>query len=309
MNWDKRENQTGGGEGWVFNIQHFSIHDGPGIRSTVFLMGCPLRCLWCHNPEGRDSRRFVGFDLQKCRNCGACVRVCPHGCHKSEVTHVFDRDSCILCGRCVEACVYGALYWVGECKSVEAVLAEIVTDKPYFDKSGGGVTLSGGEPAMQPEFAAALMRALHGRGIHTAVETCGYGPRSAFEKLLVHGDLFLFDCKETDPALHRKYTGVDWEPILENLFFLHERGANIILRCPIIPGLNDRQTHFEGIAALAGQFPGIQGVELLAYHSLGAGKSHRMGLPTQEQYAVPPKDMLEQWNERLLRLGCRVIRR
>lgn len=296
--------------GNIISIQHFSIHDGPGIRSTVFFQGCPLHCLWCHNPESHAFLAFVGFNAQKCVSCGRCAAVCPHGCHRMEQgVHTFDRAGCDACGRCVDQCLSGSLQMVGRRAAAEELAAEVVKDRKFFEHTGGGVTLSGGEPAMQPDFALALLQSFGRQGIHRAVETCGYADRQVYERLLPETDLFLYDCKETDPQLHRKYTGVDNEKILENLRFLHDSGAHVLLRCPIIPGLNDRDEHLEKLAALYHSLPRLVGIELLPYHALGASKTKTMALRAQEEYQTPAPETVAAWNERLRRCGVAPVLR
>ncbi len=294
--------------GYVFEIQHFSIHDGPGIRSTVFLRGCPLNCVWCHNPEGRSPDRAVVLESQRCRQCGACVRACPRGAHSiRDGQHRFDAGRCTGCGQCVESCPYGAMRWLGSAMEAGTVLEEIARDIPYFQASGGGMTLSGGEPAQQPGFSLALLRLAGTRGIHRAVETCGYAPWEVYAAFLPCTDLFLFDCKETDPERHLRFTGVEPALILENLRKLHDSGARILLRCPIIPGCNDRDDHFAALARLCADLPRLTGIELLPYHSLGVSKASRLGLDEQARFETPSGERVAQWNDRLRSLGAPVV--
>ena len=279
--------------GRVFDIQRFSTHDGPGIRTTVFLKGCPLRCLWCHNPEGLSPDRQLSFSPEKCIGCGDCVALCPNHVHRLEpsgegVVHVLDRDRCRLCGACASACVAGATEMVGRDLSVADVLREVLEDRAFYGPSGGGLTLSGGEPMLQFDFTAALLRAAKEQGLHCCVETSGFAPPRHFESLLGLVDLVLYDYKETDPERHIEYTGVPNDLILENLRGLYAWGAKIALRCPIIPGCNDRDDHFAGIAALARQMPNLEGIDLVPYHPLGRGKIERLGLAEGDRHLTGP---------------------
>jgi len=299
--------------GRIFDIQRFSIHDGPGIRTTVFLKGCPLACFWCHNPEGirRDSE--LSFLPEKCIGCGWCFRACPNAAHSMvSGKHVLDRDACVVCGRCAEACYSGALEVIGRSVTVEEVLAVVLRDRPFYETSGGGMTLSGGEPLMQGDFTAALLAAAKREGLHCAVETCGHAPWEPFDRILGDVDLFLYDIKETDPALHREYTGADNGLILENLRKLHETGATILLRLPITPGLNDREDHFRGVAELVASLPGRLGVEVMPYHRLGLSKLRRLGRPEVAEKRLlevetPDDETVAGWVARLRELGLTVV--
>lgn len=293
-------------KGRIFNIQYFCIHDGPGIRTTVFLKGCPLNCLWCHNPEGISFDRLLSFSENKCIHCGACARVCS--AHRIECgRHVLDRAGCKNEFLCTSVCPGQALSIVGSDVTVSDVLKEAVRDRKFYETSGGGVTFSGGEPTMQPGFLIALLSASKAEGLHTAVETGGSCTYSVLQALLPFTDLFLYDWKETDPIKHKQFTGVSNNLIRQNLIALHEVGAPILLRCPIICGLNDRDDHFQGIADLFSRLPNLIGVEVLAYHQLAASKSIRMGLKSQQVYDTPSAELKSTWDEKLTSLGVRVI--
>ena len=264
--------------GIVFDVQRTSIHDGPGIRTTVFLKGCPLSCLWCHNPEGREARPQLAFTPSLCIGCGLCFDRCPQGAHVMvDNAHQVDRTRCVECFACVEECYSNALESVGKEQSVAEVLAEVVKDRPFYEESGGGVTLSGGEPLMQFEFARVLLVGAKARAIDTCVETCGFVSAERLAALVPHVDLFLFDYKETDPERHRRFTGHSNERILANLRVLDDYGAAIVLRCPIVPGLNLRDDHLRGIAAVAGSLGHCQGIHIMGHHALGEAKRHRLG--------------------------------
>ena len=276
--------------GTVFNIQKFSIHDGPGIRTTVFLKGCPLRCKWCHNPEGLSRDSEVEFEATKCVYCARCVHACSHGGHTvADGVHDIDRTACIRCGMCAESCLCGALRVVGDTKSPEDVIAKVLEDKIFYQSSGGGMTVSGGEPFYQHEFTLELLRLARKNGISTAVETSGFCRSEIIREAVPLVDLFLFDYKATGEELHRELTGVPQDIILENLKLIGELGGKIVLRCPIIPGANDTDDHFAAIASIAEENDGIIGVDLEPYHPLGVGKAPKIG-KTQEFVTEAPSD-------------------
>lgn len=292
--------------GIVFGIQRFSIHDGPGIRTTVFLKGCNVACRWCHNPEGIPLQPLLSYDVQKCTACGACVRACPNGCHTVEGgAHRLEREACILCGKCVRACPNGALSQIGEAMGVEEVFAKVLRDRRYYGEEGG-VTLSGGEALLQKEFAGALLRKCHGAGLHCALETNGLHPIADYLAVMPYVDLFLFDYKATDGRVHREYVGCDNVPVLRTLRALYEAGANILLRCPIIPGVNDNAEHFDAIANLTRQMPRLMGAELLPYHKLGVAKARRIG-GEAEEFPTPSTQTVSAWKRYILAQGGRLV--
>lgn len=262
----------------IADISRFSTHDGPGIRTTVFLKGCPLSCVWCHNPETISPTPEIGYVARKCIGCGECVRVCPQGAHRMENgAHVFERARCVACGACAEVCLGDALTFYGREMTAAEVLTIVLEDRTFYEQSGGGLTLSGGEPLLQADFCAELLGMAKRKGLHTAVDTCGAGPWEAFEQVLPLTDLFLYDLKQTDPALHRKYTGADNALILQNLRRLSESGAAIEIRIPVIPGVNDDERFREEADALLSGLAGIRAVKRLPYNPYARSKYEAVG--------------------------------
>lgn len=297
--------------GRIFDIQRFSIHDGPGIRTTVFLKGCPLRCLWCGNPESISPQPSLSYQPEKCIACRACLPVCPERALTAgtDGKAVLDRARCTQCGKCPPECDPRALEIVGREVSVKEALATAFRDRAYYEASGGGLTLSGGEPLFQPDFAEALLYDARAQGLHCCVETSGYAEWSVLEQVRPLVDLWLFDYKETDPPLHAKFTSVPRAPIVENLRRLHAAGARILLRCPMIPQHNARPGHLDGIAALARELPRLVGVELLPYYDLWRAKLRRFGLQSHLPASVKPPDRatVDAWDDYLRRRGVRIV--
>ena len=303
--YNKQMNDIGAQSGIVFDIQSYSIRDGPGIRTNVFLKGCPLRCLWCHNPEGIRRELGLSFNKERCWGCGRCFSICPVGAHIVKAgIHFIDRERCIACGRCCSECRGGALELVGRSITAVKVVEQVMRDKAFYAASGGGITLSGGEPTMQPEFALAILLLAGKQGIHRAIETCGCFNYEKVKPIFDQTELVLFDWKETNSIRHREYTGTDNAQIERNLRALRQDGRDMRLRCPIIPELNDRKEHFAGIANLSSEL-GIE-VELLGYHALGVSKARHMDMPYQE-FAAPNADLLEKWKEMVSDMGGKVF--
>jgi len=271
--------------GLVFNIQRYAIHDGAGVRTLVFMKGCPLRCQWCSNPEGQKRHPETGFMESRCvgaETCKArCVEACPeHGITLSpEGRPVIDRELCAHCGKCSEACYYGPLKLVGREMTVEEVLSEVEKDRPFYRRSGGGVTIGGGEPLMQAEFAAQLLEACQRRHLHTAIETTGFGSRRRLRKVLEHADLVYFDIKHMDPVRHKDLTGVSNERILENLrgVLSADKHYEVIIRITTIPGVNDSEENISACARFAVEL-GCEKIELVPYHKLGVSKYGQYGM-------------------------------
>ncbi|MBE5817492.1 MAG: glycyl-radical enzyme activating protein [Clostridiales bacterium] len=263
--------------GTIINVQHFCVDDGPGIRTTVFLKGCPLRCAWCHNPESQSNACEYMFRQYKCTDCGICASVCKNGVHSFENgIHNVNRERCGLCGKCTLTCCADALEISGREITVCEIMDEVLADRVFYKRSGG-VTISGGEPLFQSEFTFALLLACKDKGIHTCIETCGYGKAEDIKRIAELCDIFLFDYKLTDSALHKKYTGVNNELILENLKLICAMGASVILRCPMIPDVNMNEDHYNAIAELANKYPNVQEIHLEPYHPMGIGKAVSLG--------------------------------
>jgi pyruvate formate lyase activating enzyme len=292
--------------GIVFDIQRGSLRDGPGVRTTVFLKGCPLRCRWCHNPEAMRRMPQLSFNVDRCVICGDCGAVCPEGAHRFEGGgHVIDFSRCVACGRCVDACDHEGLWMVGSDMSADDVMTEVCADQDFYRHTGGGMTLSGGEPLCQPDFALELLRKSRALGIATCVETSGFVPAEVLERALAYVDLLLVDYKMTDPQKHIEYTGVTNERILENLEGAYKCGTAIMLRCPIVPGVNDDDQHLRGIREIDKKYPGLRGIELLAYHNLGVSKARCVSQKQQEirEVAIDPVEK-QTWLQRLRTMGC-----
>jgi glycyl-radical enzyme activating protein len=263
--------------GTVFDIQRFSVHDGPGIRTLVFLKGCSLECQWCANPESQSTAPELFFDPARCIACENCLTLCTHGAlHKQLERIVFEKERCIGCGACAEKCYTEARVLKGRKMTVAAVVAEILKDEAFYAASGGGVTLSGGEPLEQPGFSKCILKACKKLALHTAVETAGHVSWSSFERIIPFTDLFLFDVKHTDPAKLKEFTKGDAARILQNLEKLATRAKQIIARIPVIPGFNDSPEEIQNIARLLKRL-GIAELHMLPYHRYGQNKYRLMG--------------------------------
>ena len=257
----------------VFNIQRFSVQDGPGVRTTVFFKGCPLRCAWCSNPESQAGSPEIGHNDSLCTRCGRCVEVCETGARSLAAARTrIDRATCTSCGACAEECPAGALRAYGADLSLEEVYAEVARDKPFYRSSGGGVTASGGEPLLYADFVAALFARCGVEGIHTCLETCGDASETAWDMVLPFTDLVLFDLKVIDPVAHERLTGRSNTRILARLALVDDTANSLIIRVPLIPGITDTVTNLTRIASLASSLKKRPEVHLLPYHRLGESK-------------------------------------
>lgn len=284
-------------KGIISDIKRFAVHDGAGIRTTVFLKGCTLKCVWCHNPEGIDFKPQLAYYENKCIHCGECVSVCPTGAHKIlDNTHAFNRENCVACGKCEKKCLGEALTYYGREVSVEELLPLLLEDKDFYDTSGGGVTLSGGECLCQADFCAELLKALKESGIHTAVDTCGMVSREAFNKVIPYTDVFLYDIKAIDEDVHIKCTGQSNRVILENIKYIDALGKEIEVRIPYVPEYNSSQIC--KIAAFLADLKNVKQVKVLPYHNFAGSKYQALGMANKLPIKLPTGEEIskaEKW--------------
>ncbi len=291
--------------GLIFDVKRYSIHDGPGIRTTLFFKGCPLQCAWCHNPESQASVEEMMFRPRRCQKCGACVEVCQEGAIRwTDGGPLTDWSKCVRCGACAAQCYAQARERIGRTLTVAEAMAEIERDVAFYDESGGGVTFSGGEPLQQPEFLGALLRACHAQDIHTAVDTSGFAAWEILDGLRADVDMFLYDLKIMDDARHRQFTGVSNALILENLQRLSALGHALLIRIPVIPGVNADDESIHQLGAFIASLPQVRGVELLPYHRIALDKYDRLRMPYALPDVQPPSEarmreiaeLLGEWN-------------
>ena len=288
-------------KGNIIKISRFCTDDGPEIRTTVFLKGCPLKCLWCHNPESQSKEVEISFDAGKCIKCGKCISVCDNGCHVIVDNEIkFLKDKCNKCLKCVNICPSKSLTVYGMVSTVDEVIDVVKKDILFYETSNGGVTISGGEPLFQHQFTIEILKKCRELNIHTAIETSGFAGLDIFKEVISYCDFVLFDIKETDEEKHIEYTGVGNNVILNNLKFLNESGVSYVIRCPIIPGLNDRDEHFEKLNNLINFNQNFKGIEIMPYHTLGNYKYDNL----QREYSLktikePNKKLIEHWKNLL----------
>ncbi len=272
--------------GLIFDIQRFAVHDGPGIRTLVFFKGCSLRCLWCANPEGQSYSQEIGFIAANCLSCGRCFEVCLAGAIEAGPNRV-NRNLCTVCGACVSVCPSRALTMVGRKATVAKVLTEVKKDLGFYRRSGGGVTLSGGEPLGQPEFLAELLKGLKAEHLHTAIETAGIGKEEVLHEVLPYVDLVLYDLKHMDNQKHKEYVGTPNAMVLNNARFIREKGIPLIVRIPVIPGHNDTHENIRQTTKFAKEIGSIA-LHLLPYHRLGKTKYAQLGRDYKLIDVTPP---------------------
>jgi pyruvate formate lyase activating enzyme len=294
--------------GTIFNIMRFSVYDGPGIRTTVFLKGCPASCLWCHNPEALSGKIQLMVRKDRCRHCGDCAAACPRNAiFLQDGETATDRKRCLQCGACVDVCYAEARELVGRSITVNALMDEISRDILFFEESGGGVTFSGGGPLQQNEFLREILKACKRRGLHTAVDTTGYAPPEVLQRIAEWTDLFLYDLKLMDDMRHREFTGISNGVILQNLKELAAGGNQVQIRVPLVPGINDSRENIREMGRFVATIPNVKEIELLPYHAAGIGKYERLGLRSCLQEISPLSNTaMNQIVEELQRHGIAV---
>jgi len=294
--------------GLIFDIRRFSIHDGPGIRTTVFVKGCPLNCLWCHNPESQKPAFERVVRSERCDDCGACIDACPNkAISRLNYELITDDTLCKFCGKCVEACFSEAREIIGKSESIQNLMLTVEKDRLFYDQSGGGVTISGGEPLMQPQFVGELLGACKRVDIQTALDTSGYASWDMFDSLRKNVDLFLYDLKLFSDIQHEGYTGVSNRLIHENLNRLSQEGHRIIIRIPVVPGITDTWDNLDKLGELIANLGRVERVDLLPYHNAGAAKYERTGkIYPLSDLATPKEIKMAEIANRLIHFGLKV---
>ena len=293
--------------GIIFNIQRFSVNDGPGVRTIVFLKGCPLSCLWCSNPESQNSFKELMFNIKNCVCCEKCKDICKENAIDFNNVNRIDRDKCINCVDCSEVCYPGALVISGEEKSVEEVISELKKDSTHFRHSNGGITLSGGEPLMQPEFTLELLKGCKANGWHTTMETTGFASKEVIDKIIPWLDLVLLDIKHMDSDRHLQSTGQRNEIILENAKRISELGVDTIIRIPVIPGFNSEKKTIEKIAKFANNLKMVKEIHILPYHRLGVNKYNCLDrkYKIEDCIVTPSREYMEELKETIENIGMK----
>lgn len=294
--------------GTVFDIQHFCIHDGPGIRTTVFLKGCCLKCKWCHNPESQKFQPEIMFHNARCTGCQACAQVCKQGVHFfRHGIHNINRAKCKFCFKCTDVCLPFALEKTGKKMTVEDVIVEVKKDIPFYKETGGGITVSGGEPMSQPEFTYELLKRAGSLGINRCMETCGTGTKQQFLEIVNHTDLFLWDIKDTVAFRHKTNTGSGIKTILSNLRTVDSAGGKTILRCLLISNINLFEKHLLNISKIYHGLKNCLGVEILVYHSIGKSKYEKLGVRDSYKFIEPTQKQTGKASAFLKSKGVNII--
>ena len=289
----------------IFAIKSFEIHDGDGIRTTVFFKGCPLRCKWCHNPESFFAKKEIFFDKALCKNCMKCVCLCEANTIQNS-KHIFDREKCILCGKCQEICLSGALEIVGQNISAEKIAEQVLKDELFMKGSGGGVTFSGGEPLMQVDFCVELAKLLKSKDINIAIDTCAYVSKEAIDKIIPYTDTFLFDIKAIDDDVHKACTGVSNKQILKNIKYADSLGIPMEIRYPFVPTLNDGEA--EKIVEFAKNLTNVKCIRVLAYHSYAERKYEALGLDDPvPDLPVPTREEISSVVEKMKNISSKIV--
>jgi pyruvate formate lyase activating enzyme len=296
--------------GLITNVQRFSIHDGPGIRTTVFFKGCPLHCFWCHNPETLRPQPEIQLFPDRCIGCGVCFERCPQGAHVlTDGQRQFRRELCQACGRCAEECYAEAIVLVGKWWTAEELVEELLKDQPFYKQSGGGITLSGGEPLLQQPFSLRVLQLCRHEGLHTAIETAGCCRWEDLEELLPWLDLVIMDIKLMDDASHREATGASNRQILQNVLRLAETDAPLLLRTPVVPTVNDTLEAIGEIAAFVRGLPNLVYYELMPFHRMAEGKYNSLGLSYRARHLeAPPKELLESLAQHARDIGVHKVK-
>lgn len=291
----------------VCDIKKFAVHDGDGIRTTVFLKGCPLKCIWCHNPESIDVKPQLAYYRHKCELCGECISVCPQKAHKIQNgVHAFERNLCMGCGKCEEVCFGGALKLYGKEMTVSELMPILLEDRDFYESSGGGVTLSGGECLIHPEFCRELLRKLKKENISTAVDTCGFISKDALEKIIPYTDVFLFDVKAADEDVHKECTGQSNKVIFENLMYIDSENKDIEVRIPYVPGYNSDE--MEKICDILKNIKNLTKVRVLAYHNYAGSKYDALGMLNTLPEDIPSDEEMEKVREYFISRGINVVK-
>ena len=279
----------------IFDIKHFAVHDGDGIRTTVFFKGCGLKCLWCHNPESISGKKQLAVSNERCVNCGKCANVCSNSVHLISENHELLRENCTFCGKCESICPTGAITMYGRCVCVDDIFPELLEDIDFYRSSGGGVTLSGGECLLQADFCKALLLKLKEHGIHTAVDTCGFVSRAALDKVIPYTDVFLYDLKAIDEEVHKKCTGQSNRIILDNLKYLDSLNKKIEIRIPYVPGHNSGE--IDRIARFISELKNVVRVKVLPYHKFAGSKYESLGMTNTLPENLPSSSDISEANE------------